>query len=149
MVEPHSLQTLAGRLRQVADLYPSRDVAAAAAGVSRPQLSRYLNGTTKIPLLVTSRLAEPHQVSLDWIASGRGTMFADGPGSRDAAAQARMMRVTQDMDRLLRRDGLSLPAARRRSLAKAIVDMAEKDGGTTSDIDVERYTEVIRLVARG
>ena len=67
-----SLDALAERLRIVADLFPTREAAAAAAGVSNPQLFRYLNGTTKIPLIVAMRLAEAQSVSMDWLATGEG-----------------------------------------------------------------------------
>lgn len=142
-------KALAPRLRQVADLFPSREAAAAAAGVSRPQLNRYLNGTTKIPLIVTMRLADPYGVSIDWIASGQGAMFVDPADSVDARARARVVRISHDVDRLLRRDGLSLPPERRRTLVKAIVDMEARDGTDGTDIDLNRYSEVIRLVAKG
>lgn len=148
-MQPNSLKALAGRLRQVADLYPSRDAASAAAGVSRPQLSRYLNGTTKIPLVVAVRLAEPFQISIDWIASGRGEMFGNADSPQEALARARTTRITQNVDRLLRRDGLSLPPERRRNLVKAIVEMEVRDGGDGAEIDLDRYSEVIRLVAKG
>ena len=148
-MQPHTLKTLAGRLRQVANLYASREAAATAAGVSRPQLSRYLNGTTKIPLVVAIRLAEPFRISIDWIASGRGDMFANAAASQEMLAHARMARVTQDVDRLLQRDGLRLPPGRRRNLVKAIVEMEDKDGSEGAEIDLDRYSEVIRLVAKG
>lgn len=72
-----SLEALAARLRTVADLFPTREAAALAAGVSNPQLFRYLNGTTKIPLIVAMRLAEAQSVSLDWLATGEGAQFGE------------------------------------------------------------------------
>ncbi|MEC7204902.1 MAG: hypothetical protein VXW49_14660 [Pseudomonadota bacterium] len=47
------------RIRTVADLYPTREATAESAGVSNPQLNRYLTGCAKITLIVALRLAEP------------------------------------------------------------------------------------------
>ncbi len=145
-----SNSALAERLRQVADLFSSRESAAKAAGVSYPQLNRYLNGTTKIPLIVAIRLAEPHAISIDWIANGLGDMTAGSHHTKQDQATQRVLQVTKDIELLLARDGLSIPRSKRNDLVRTIVDMAtEHTDDDARGINLERYSDVIRLVAKG
>ena len=97
-----SVKALAERIRTVADLYPTRKAAAESAGVSYPQLNRYLTGRAKISLIVALRLAETHGISMDWLATGDGAMYAN----------------------------------------------VETPNREDHEIDVNRYSDVIRLVAR-
>jgi phage repressor protein C with HTH and peptisase S24 domain len=88
--EPAALQDVDGsfrttfgqRLRAVADLFATRIEAADSAGVVPEQLQKYIRGMVKPPFEVIQRLAAAKSVSLDWLASGEGEMFAsaDGPG---------------------------------------------------------------------
>lgn len=143
-------QSLAERLRQVADLFPSREAAASAAGVSYPQLNRYLNGTTKIPLVVAMRLAEPFAISIDWIANGNGAMIANVENVELAQSSQRMLQVSEGVDRFLAADGLSLPRSKRNSLIQTIYDMSAESADThNTNVDLDRFSEVIRLVAKG
>ncbi|MBN1378360.1 MAG: helix-turn-helix transcriptional regulator [Gammaproteobacteria bacterium] len=67
-----ALKLLGKRISSVADLYPSRKSAAAVAGVSTDQLSRYMRGENQPGLLTMAALAKTHGFSLDWLASGVG-----------------------------------------------------------------------------
>ena len=46
------VKALVERIWTVADLYPTREATAQSAGVSNPQLNRYVNGRAKISLII-------------------------------------------------------------------------------------------------
>lgn len=77
-----SNDALAERIVQLLDLYPTRRAAAAAAGVSTDQITRYAQGRSAPPFEVMARLARGPGVSLDWLATGQGEM------RRSAATQS-------------------------------------------------------------
>jgi phage repressor protein C with HTH and peptisase S24 domain len=62
------------RLDAVARLYRSRERAAQAAEKSVDMLTNYVTGKTKPPFVALAKLAAGAGVSLDWIASGKGSM---------------------------------------------------------------------------
>lgn len=76
-----ALEGFATRLSRVLDLYPTRRAAAAAAQVSTDQLARYVQSRSAPPFEVMARLAQPHAVSLDWLAFGEGAMHLDRAGA--------------------------------------------------------------------
>jgi transcriptional regulator with XRE-family HTH domain len=67
-----TLSALGERISVIADHYPSRKSAAAAAGISTDQLSRYMRGENQPGLLSMGSLVKPYGFSLDWLASGVG-----------------------------------------------------------------------------
>lgn len=143
-------ESLASRLRQVADLYESRELAAKAAKVSYPQFYRYLNGITKIPLIVAMRLAEPYSISMDWIASGNGNMFAEPEHSATGELTILENQISDHINNCLADKNLSISGDKREELIRSIVKMSTASSGTPSDPDdLDRYTDVIRLVATG
>lgn len=70
------------RLAGLLDRFASRAEAAEIAGVVPDQLRRYVQGAAKPPFEVIARLAEAKGASLDWLASGAGSLQDDG-GSAD------------------------------------------------------------------
>lgn len=63
------------RLGTVISLYPTKKAAADMAGISPDQLTRYVKGQNAAPFEVLARLAGAKGVSLDWLATGEGTML--------------------------------------------------------------------------
>lgn len=61
------------RLATLLQLYDSRASAASIGRTSVDMLAEYVAGRSKIPLEVLVRLAEPKDISLDWLATGRGS----------------------------------------------------------------------------
>lgn len=63
------------RIEAVADLYPSRKLAAETAGVAVSTLQRWLAEEGMPAFDSLARLAAAKGVSLDWVATGQGTMY--------------------------------------------------------------------------
>lgn len=72
---------LAARIASIVQLYGSRAAAAEAAGVSRDQISRYIQGRSGAGFDALARLAKGRGVSLDWLATGTGPMLVQDRGS--------------------------------------------------------------------
>ncbi len=145
-----STQTLAFRLRMVADLYASREAAAKAANVSYPQFYRYLNGTTKIPLIVAMRLTDPFSISMDWIATGEGDMLGKQHDQSPPDAASLESKVSDHVETCLAQNGLSISESKRAELVRTILGMtSETQTDDPSEIDLNHYSNVIRLVANG
>jgi hypothetical protein len=143
-------QTLAFRLREVADLYASRESAAKAANVSYPQFYRYLNGATKIPLIVAMRLAEPFSISMDWIATGEGNMLGKQNDQSRPHVGGLEGKVSDHIETCLAQNGLSISESKRIELVRTIVGMtSEAQIDDPSEVDLDHYRDVIRLVANG
>ena len=141
---------LAYRIRKVADLYSSREEAAKAAEVSYPQFYRYLNGTTKIPLIVAMRLAAPYSVSMDWIATGGGSMFAPSAEISNSERGDLERQVSEHISDCIAEEGLTIPRDKHENLVRTLVDMTTRVAGRDSNgIDLNRFSDVIRLVAAG
>ena len=66
---------LGKRLEKVADLYESRKQAALLSDASHDMLSKYINGTSKIPFERAAKLCGKQGVSLEWLATGQGEML--------------------------------------------------------------------------
>ena len=64
------------RIEAVASLYESRKQAAATAGVALSSLQRWINGEGMPAFDSLAALAAAQKVSLDWLASGLGEMYA-------------------------------------------------------------------------
>lgn len=145
-----SAQTLAFRLRKVADLYESREAAAKAANVSYPQFYRYLNGTTKIPLIVAMRLADPFSISMDWIATGEGDMLGKQLEQSPSNGANLKNKVSDHIEMCLTENGLSISESKRAELVRTILGMtSEAKFDDPGEVDLNHYSNVIRLVASG
>jgi len=71
------------RLSYLLDLFDSRKSAAEVARKSVDQLQAYIKGTSAAPFEALVRLCLAKQVSLDWLATGRGVPHAGSAASRD------------------------------------------------------------------
>lgn len=71
-----SVKVLVERIRTVAKFYPTREATAESAGVSNPQMKRYLTGRAKISLIVAVRFAEPQGIAMNRLATGDGAKHA-------------------------------------------------------------------------
>lgn len=65
---------LGSRISAVLDLYETRSKAAEIAGISTDQLAKYVKGEAQPRWDTLVRLAYARDVSLDWLATGRGEM---------------------------------------------------------------------------
>lgn len=120
--------TFGERLKAVADLFDSRISAAEAAGVVPEQLAKWIKGQAKPPFEAVRRLSGAKAVSLDWLASGEGTMFAAAadlgeewvlvPVYDVAASSGHGAYPTADEER----EPLAFPRALLRRLASAAFD---------------------------
>ena len=143
-------QTLAFRLREVADLYASRESAAKAANVSYLQFYRYLNDTTKIPLIVAIRLSEPFSISMDWVATGEGNMIGKQNDQSRPYVGGLESKVLDHVETCLAQNGLSISESKRIELVRTIVGMtSDTQIDDPNEVDLEHYSDVIRLVANG
>jgi phage repressor protein C with HTH and peptisase S24 domain len=80
---PFAIEGMGTRISALADLYPSRKQAAQAAGVALSSLQRWIAEEGMPAIDSVARLAYSRGVSLDWIATGSGSMY------RNAAETAR------------------------------------------------------------
>jgi transcriptional regulator with XRE-family HTH domain len=69
------------RLRHIADTFPTRRDAAAAAGISTDQLTRYLRGENQPTFQAMQKLCLAAGMSLLWLASGSGGREAQNDNS--------------------------------------------------------------------
>lgn len=69
------------RIEAVADLYPSRKQAAQTAGVALSTLQRWLAEEGMPAFDSLARLAAAKGVSLDWVATGSGSMYCGLPAA--------------------------------------------------------------------
>ena len=120
------VNALVERIRTVADLYPPREATAESAGVSNPQLNRYLTGRAKISLIVALRLAEPQGFSMNRLATGDGAMYANVETPNQEQKIRLIRHVSNQVDDILAADGLSIELRKRQDLIRTIYDMDSK-----------------------
>ncbi|MGB0552486.1 MAG: hypothetical protein ACPGQV_07915 [Alphaproteobacteria bacterium] len=114
---------LALRLREVANLYASRESATKAANLNYLQFYRYLNGTTQILLIVAMRLAELFSISIDWIATGEGNMIGKQNDQSRPHVGGLEGKVSDHVETCLAQNGLSMSESKRIELVRTIVVM--------------------------
>ena len=120
------VKALVERIRTVVDLYPTREANAESAGVSNPQLNRYLTGRAKIPLIVALRLAEPQEFSMNRHATGDGAMYANVETPNQEQKIRLIRHVSNQVGDILAADGLSIELRKRQDLIRTIYDMDSK-----------------------
>lgn len=107
-----SMTDLRDRLLIVLECFPSRRAASTVAGISVDQLSAYVKGRSAPPFIVVARLAVAARVSLDWLATGEGTMRpeASNSGSSSSASspmtgydEALLIEIIQSSEEFLRK----------------------------------------------
>lgn len=91
---PAAFRTSFGeRLAALLDRFGSRGAASTVARVNPDQLAKYVKGDAKPPFEVVARLAEPHNVSLDWLATGQGQPERDAPPIDDDFALIPVLQI--------------------------------------------------------
>ncbi|MGE0256967.1 MAG: S24 family peptidase [Alphaproteobacteria bacterium] len=83
------------RLREVENRFRNRADAAAAAGVAKSSLQRWIEGKSDASFEGLARLAEASGVSLDWLARGRGDIDAGGSTPSSAVADRKVPYVSE------------------------------------------------------
>ena len=76
-VAGHSRKDVGQRIAAVCELIGTRKQAAAVAGISEDQLSRYIRGKSEVSFTPLARLVTQVGVRLDWLWHGKGPMLAD------------------------------------------------------------------------
>lgn len=76
---PSSDAEVGRRIEAAIRLFPTKREAADTLGISTDQLARYIKGQVSPPLSVLMRLSAVKGVSLDWLASGSGSMLYSAP----------------------------------------------------------------------
>lgn len=162
-----SLTELGNRLQLVLNYFPSRRAASESAGISVDQLNAYVKGKNAPPFLVVARLALAARVSLEWLATGEGSMQArparDGQADPAPAAalpfdEALLIEMIQSGEDFIRQNRLRVRdpavkaqliailyrhACRRRMLA-APAEAANLRG--FADSDLEALNELLRIL---
>ena len=120
------VKALVERIWTVADLYPTREATAQSAGVSNPQLNRYVNGRAKISLIIVLRLAEPQGILMNRLAAGNGAIYATVETPNQEQTIRLIRHFSNQVDEILAADGLSIKLRQRQDLMRTIYDMDSK-----------------------
>ncbi len=120
------VKALVERIWTVADLYPTREATAQSAGVSNPQLNRYVNGRAKISLIIVLRLAEPQGILMNRLAAGDGAIYANVETPNKEQTIRLKRHFSNQVDEILAADGLSIKLRQRQDLMRTIYDMDSK-----------------------
>ena len=120
------VKALVERIRTVAVLYPPREATAESAGVSNPQLNRYLTGRAKISLIVALRLAEPQEISMNRLATGDGAIYANVETPNQEQTIRLIRNFSNQVDDILAADGLSIELRKRQDSIRTIYDTDSK-----------------------
>ncbi len=120
------VKALVERIWTVADLYPTREATAQSAGVSNPQLNRYVNGRAKISLIIVLRLAEPQGILMNRLAAGDGAIYANVETPNKEQTIQLIRHFSNQVDEILAADGLSIKLRQRQDLMRTIYDMDSK-----------------------
>ena len=120
------VKALVERIRTIVDLYPTREANAESAGVSNPQLNRYLMGRAKILLIVALRLAEPQEISMNRLATGDGAIYANVETPNQEQTIRLIRNFSNQVDDILAADGLSIELRKRQDSIRTIYDMDSK-----------------------
>ena len=120
------VNALVERIWTVADLYPTREATAQSAGVSNPQLNRYVNGRAKISLIIVLRLAEPQGILMNRLAAGDGAIYANVETPNKEQTIRLIRHFSNQVDEILAADGLSIKLRQRQDLMRTIYDMDSK-----------------------
>lgn len=86
---------LGGRILSVLEMYPTREAAAAAAGLSTDMLANYVKGASRPNFRALSRLCREVGVSLDWLATGTGEILASDRELAPPAAS--LLEIDEDL----------------------------------------------------
>jgi transcriptional regulator with XRE-family HTH domain len=139
VIEPNFAQDLAGRLASISSQVGGHGVAARLCGVSLSQYKRYVAGRNQPTFETVVRLALAANVSLEWLATGRGR---SNRSTLDGALnEAALSHVLAALDDSMAGRGTPLSPNRRAAVAATAYAMVIEEGGPDS-------THVGRVVDR-
>lgn len=127
MIGQNFTQDLAGRLAAVSGQVGGHAIAARLCGVSLSQFKRYIAGRNQPTFETVARLALTANVSLEWLATGRGRSTRS---TLDAALnEAALSHVLAALDDFMAGRGTVLSPSRRAAVAATAYAMVVEDGG--------------------
>ncbi len=143
MIGPNFTQDLAGRLAMVSARVGGHAVAARLGGISLSQFKRYVAGRNQPTFETVARLALTADVSLEWLATGRGRSTRQ---TLEAALnEAALFRVLSALEDAMAGRGTRLSPNRRAAVAVTAYALVIEDDGPEPGDDVDRVVD--RLVS--
>jgi transcriptional regulator with XRE-family HTH domain len=141
---------LADRIRLIADRV-GRAGLSRVAGVSEAQIFRYISRENEPKVSVLLRLAEAAGVRVEWLATGKGAMEADGAGDASELDEELLIRILAGLDAVCDERGIELqPDARARfSVAIYRQVMATISDGEDREAMVDAVIDGIRPLLDG
>ena len=127
MIGPNFTQDLAGRLAAVSSQVGGHAVAARLCDVSLSQFKRYIAGRNQPTFETVVRLALSANVSLEWLATGRGR--STRPTLEAALNEAALSHVLAALEDAVAGRGTALSANRRAAVAATAYAMVVEEGG--------------------
>ena len=97
---------------------------AQSAGVSNPQLNRYVNGRAKISLIIVPGWQNPEFLII-WLARD-GAIYANVETPNKEQTIRLIRHFSNQVDEILAADGLSIKLRKRQDLMRTIYDMDSK-----------------------
>ena len=138
---PTSRAQLGRRLSALLDLFDSRQKASLISGRSTDQLAKYMAGNAEPPLLPLARLCQEKGVSLDWLATGEGGMYATQvpepsrhqvrePSAQyvvsQSVSQETLTLALQLVEEVLSAKALPMPASDKAELTLAVAELLQE-----------------------
>lgn len=144
---PSYLSELGTRISAVANLYKDRKSAADAIGVSTDQLARYMRGENQPTLLGAANMALQVGISVEWLATGEGSMKAgeSAPAQHPAKVDADMLRDCLDvMEHYLQLKSYVIGPEDKAGFTAALYSYAQAMGAA----DKSALTDFLKLVVK-
>ncbi len=137
---------LGRRIERLADLYPSRKAAAEAGGISHDQLTRYMRGENVPSLLVAAKMAVDADVSLEWLATGKGEMLAaTRPKDEKLVSEVLIASAIVAVEKYLEDNQLTCPPEKKAELILLLCEMYKSESNLSgSESSIGR---MLRLVS--
>ncbi|NII74248.1 transcriptional regulator with XRE-family HTH domain [Dyella sp. SG562] len=130
---PDELLGIGTRISDACGRLGRREDASDVMGVSLAALQRYIRGENMPPFEAVARLCKAADVSMEWIASGRGSMTdnpwqgAPGSASQPARPDRETLRLAADvLEKALASANASTDSAGRAELLVAIYELLEQ-----------------------
>ena len=139
---------LNARIATVINLYENPKNAAEVAGVSVDQLAQYSRGVNQPTFAAVVALAKKVGVSLDWLATGQGSMFQTDSASvlRSDLDPATMRMVIEEAESYLQEQGLAVKPQDKVTLLFSLYEIAKQSSDRNASR--ESFKNVIKLVTR-
>jgi len=139
------------RIKEVANLFPTREIAAKVAGIDSETLNRWFKGTNKPSFLGVAKLCLATGRSLDWLAIGedmdrphQAVQIETREQSADYIAngvdQATLARAIEAMEEALALAGKEVGIERKAGIVAAVYGALARPGGAAD------HAEIMRLI---